>query len=120
MTDTAHALLVATLTNETALRHAAQARDAAGNARRALDAARVAHATANPHPWLGRKVKRSAKRSSYSNGLTTQRGIVKMRGINQYNNWRNHTPAMGETFVETMGGATAYKFEGDDRWELDA
>jgi hypothetical protein len=120
MTDTAHALLVATLTYETAERHHNETMRAVSAARKARDIAAVAHAEANPHPWLGRKVKRLAKRSSYSNEKTVQRGIVMMHDNKMYRRFRNHYPMPGETYVETMRGATAYSMDNQHGvWELD-
>lgn len=113
MTDTAHTLRVAEITLETAYRNHREAQQALFDARRNVAVARLAHAEANPHPWIGRKVKKTVK--VWPNKTRVQQGTVTLMNAD-YGGYRNHTPQSGELFVKTAGGATAYKF--DDAWEL--
>lgn len=85
-----------------------------------LKEAKLAHANANPHPWLGKKLKRGPFTTGYRNKLTTQRGVLKVKQDREY--FRGCSASTGDLIVVTSSGLTAYHFatrEGDAPWELD-
>jgi hypothetical protein len=87
-----------------------------------LKDARLAEATANPHPWIGKKLRREAPASSYRRGAGTKivRGTLQVKQPGKY--YRGSAASVGELIVVTSSGLTAYPFDvrQDDRpWELD-
>jgi len=88
-----------------------------------LKAARLADAEANPHPWLGKKVKRDVPTSSWKKGAGTKtiRGTLQVKQAGKY--YRGNSADVGELIVVTDSGLTAYNFNprrGEDQtpWEL--
>lgn len=86
-----------------------------------LEEARLADAAANPHPWLGKKVARKARRG-YRRGGTEQtlRGTLMVKQAGKY--YRGSAVNVGQLVVVTESGLTAYDFDvrsGESPWELD-
>lgn len=84
-----------------------------------LEDARIAESVSNPHPWMGKRVKRTVTVRLHK--TRTERGTVKVRQRKEY--FRICTADVGELIVVTDGGHTAYNFEPEyreqPRWELD-
>lgn len=88
-----------------------------------LAEARVAEATSNPHPWLGKKVKQVRPTSSWRKGAGTKtvRGTLKVYGPREYYRGGDAI-STGDLIVVTSSGQSAYRFatrEGEQPWELD-
>lgn len=93
-----------------------------------LSEARIAEMEANPHPWLGKKVKQERPTHSWRKGAGTKtvRGTLRIYGERQYYRGRacgrDRGISTGDLIVVTKSGATAYRFavrEGEHPWELD-
>ena len=88
-----------------------------------LAEARLAEAQANPHPWLGKKVKQVRPTSSWRKGAGTKtvRGTLQIYGKGNY--YRGgESVSTGDLVVVTASGNTAYRFaarESEQPWELD-
>jgi hypothetical protein len=88
-----------------------------------LKQAKIAEQDTNPHPWLGKKVKRGKPTHSWKKGATTKtiRGTLKVYREREF--YRGGDPIQtGDLIVVTDSGLTAYRFEtreGEQPWELD-
>jgi hypothetical protein len=88
-----------------------------------LKDARLAEAAANPHPWLGKKLKREVPASSYGrnrHSTKTIRGTLEVKQPGKY--YRGNAAGVGELIVVTDSGLTAYNFPARagefGEWEL--
>jgi hypothetical protein len=88
-----------------------------------LQEARLAEAEANPHPWLGKKLKREVPASSYGrnrHSTKTIRGTLQVKQPGKY--YRGSAAGIGELIVVTDSGLTAYSFPArsneSGEWEL--
>lgn len=104
---------------EAAFEAAEEAAKEASECRRAalreLREAKVAFAEANPHPWLGKAVKRQV-RHGYSGGTKTRRGTVAMFDPSKHRGLRELSAEPGEPIVVTASGQTAWSLNQHKRW----
>lgn len=88
-----------------------------------LKEARLADAAANPHPWLGKKLKRVVPASGYGrnrHSTKTIQGTLEVKQAGKY--YRGNAAGVGELIVVTASGLTAYNFPARaneyGEWEL--
>lgn len=88
-----------------------------------LEEAKVNEAKADPHPWLGKKVKQVRPASNWRKGAGTKtvRGVLEIYGPGKYYRGGDSIQR-GDLIVVTSSGLSAYRFntrDGEQPWELD-
>jgi len=94
------------------------AQDRLADLRALLRNAALADGLENPHPWLGMAVRRTLLTNRRTRVET---GVVTL--CREYVHYRNYRPRVGEYFVASLSGITAYNLAygasaSVGRWEL--
>lgn len=108
-----------------------QACAAVSDKRIELDAARLAYSEANPHPWIGKKVKRDERYGYGFGNVRTIRGTVQVWSRHRFTRTRGLSRSYGgakegELVVISATGKSGWKFDvgtlgrNETAWELDA